>query len=196
VPLAPDRQSLVLEAQPIAGSLARRYQRELPPGIVSRDDLEQQAMLGVVQAAQRWDPAREAGWPSFAYRRALGAIQDLLRALSPGHRDHWREFRVTHLEQPVAHADGVTLGETIPAPERPLDDLPDPRLAEAIEQAIGEELTLDEQSALAMRVDSELSLREIGEAMGVSESRACQFVARGFDKLRERRLELAEMAGL
>lgn len=186
----------MLEARPIASSLAARYRRGLPPGIVTQDDLEQQAMLGVVQAARRWDPTRESRWTTFAYRRALGAIQDLLRAVSPGHRDHWREFRVTHLEQPVANAEGLTLGDTLPAPQRPLDDLPDPRLADAIERAIGEELTLDEQSALALRVDEELSLREIGEAMGVTESRACQYVARGFGKLRERRVELAEMAGL
>src|SRR6516225_6935140 len=61
-------------AHAIAAELAGKY----PPNI-TRADLERAAELGLVQAAQNYDPSRFVSFATFAYYRVRGAIFDEVR---------------------------------------------------------------------------------------------------------------------
>ena len=69
------RDALVERYMPLARSLARRYQRPGDP----LDDLLQVAALGLVKALDRFDPAREIAFSSYAVPTMLGEIKRYFR---------------------------------------------------------------------------------------------------------------------
>lgn len=167
-----ERDAMVLQMRPMAHKLAWRvaHAMRIVP-LVSVEDLEQEAMLGVLVAAERWVAERGA-WPTYAYIRAMGAIKDYLRSISFGGRGHWREFLVTSLDgaRIIDGEEGLTLLDTLASDERPLADLPDPRLPERLAAALRTHLTVDQRTAVALYHEEGLTMGEVGEAMGVSES--------------------------
>jgi RNA polymerase sigma factor for flagellar operon FliA len=74
------RQALVFEnlelARNIAGKLVRKYASMLDP-----EDIHGPAMLGLCEAAARYDPARSEPFVAFAARRIRGAVLDEIRRL-------------------------------------------------------------------------------------------------------------------
>jgi RNA polymerase sigma-B factor len=65
------REQLVQRFLPLARQLARRYQR----GGEQLDDLVQVASLGLLKAIDRFDPARETAFSSFAVPTILGELK-------------------------------------------------------------------------------------------------------------------------
>jgi RNA polymerase sigma-B factor len=65
------REQLVQRFLPLARQLARRYQRGSEP----LDDLIQVASLGLLKAIDRFDPARETAFSSFAVPTILGELK-------------------------------------------------------------------------------------------------------------------------
>jgi len=65
------RDQLVARFLPLARQLARRYQRASEP----LDDLMQVASLGLIKAIDRFDPAREIAFSSYAVPTILGEIK-------------------------------------------------------------------------------------------------------------------------
>jgi RNA polymerase sigma-B factor len=65
------REALVERFLPLARQLARRYQR----GGEQLDDLVQVASLGLLKAIDRFDPARETAFSSFAVPTILGELK-------------------------------------------------------------------------------------------------------------------------
>ncbi|MEA2313227.1 MAG: polymerase sigma-B factor, partial [Solirubrobacteraceae bacterium] len=65
------REALVQRFLPLARQLARRYQRAGEP----LDDLVQVASLGLLKAIDRFDPARETAFSSFAVPTILGELK-------------------------------------------------------------------------------------------------------------------------
>jgi RNA polymerase sigma-B factor len=65
------REQLVQRFLPLARQLARRYQR----GGEQLDDLIQVASLGLLKAIDRFDPARETAFSSFAVPTILGELK-------------------------------------------------------------------------------------------------------------------------
>jgi RNA polymerase sigma-B factor len=65
------REALVARFLPLARQLARRYQR----GGEQLDDLVQVASLGLLKAIDRFDPARETAFSSFAVPTILGELK-------------------------------------------------------------------------------------------------------------------------
>lgn len=61
-----------------ASRLARQIHAKLPPH-VTFDELEQDAMLGLTRAAQRYDLSRDAAFTTFAYKYIRGAVFDGIR---------------------------------------------------------------------------------------------------------------------
>ena len=62
----------------MALSMARKMARRLP-NFVSREDIESAALLGLTEAASRYDRARKEPFMGFAAKRVRGAILDHLR---------------------------------------------------------------------------------------------------------------------
>jgi RNA polymerase sigma-B factor len=71
-----DRDALVERYRPLALGLSRRYARA-----GDRDDLEQVAMIGLIKAIERFDPARGAAFSSFATPTILGELKRHFRDL-------------------------------------------------------------------------------------------------------------------
>jgi RNA polymerase sigma-B factor len=69
------RDELATRFMPLARSLALRYQRSGEP----LDDLVQVASLGLVKAIDRFDPAREIAFSSYAVPTILGEIKRYFR---------------------------------------------------------------------------------------------------------------------
>jgi RNA polymerase sigma-B factor len=65
------RDALVMEHRELARALARRYRGRGEP----IDDLEQVAMLGLVKAVERFDPARGIAFPNFAVPTIQGELK-------------------------------------------------------------------------------------------------------------------------
>ncbi len=65
---------------PYAHALAAEVMRKLPPDL-ERKDIQGWAELGLVEAANSFDPARGVQFKTFAYYRVKGAIYDGLRKM-------------------------------------------------------------------------------------------------------------------
>jgi RNA polymerase sigma-B factor len=69
------RETFILRHQPLARHLALRYRDAGEP----LDDLVQVASLGLIKAADRWDPDYGAPFPSFAVPTILGELRHYFR---------------------------------------------------------------------------------------------------------------------
>lgn len=140
------RDQLVLENLELVRHVLRRVAGDLPVH-VDRENLEAAGILGLVEAAHRYDSRRGIKFSTFAYRRIRGAILDELRRNSP-------------LPQQVL--------ERIAAVQRVCDTLPPPVSPEEI--AANSSLTLEavEETLAAMRLTSETSLNDVAGALAQS----------------------------
>src|SRR3954468_22841248 len=81
-PLAPAQYDRVVATLPFVESLARRMASTMPHSI-DVGDLVQDGVLGLIDAAHRFDDTRGIKFETFAERRVRGAMIDALR------RDAW-----------------------------------------------------------------------------------------------------------
>src|SRR5262245_33907776 len=81
-PLAASQQDRVAACLPFVESLARRMASTMPHSI-DLGDLVQDGVLGLIDAAHRFDESRGIKFETFAERRVRGAMIDALR------RDAW-----------------------------------------------------------------------------------------------------------
>jgi RNA polymerase sigma factor for flagellar operon FliA len=72
------RDLLITEHVEVARRISLRFARRCP-GWVQRDDLLGAALLGLTEAAQRYDATRGEPFLSYAEKRIRGAVQDELR---------------------------------------------------------------------------------------------------------------------
>jgi len=118
-----ERDKLIVEHIEIARRISLRIARSCPDWI-SRDDIVAAGMIGLAEAAERYDETRQEPFLSFAEKRIRGAVIDELRRGDVMPRRMRRMARkigdaIQHLEQrhgeatDVAVADqlGVTLEE-------------------------------------------------------------------------------------
>ena len=70
-----------MENLSVVGIVARRLARKLPPS-VEIDDIQSAGILGLMDAAQKYDSSRGARFRTYAELRVQGAILDYLRSLS------------------------------------------------------------------------------------------------------------------
>ena len=73
------RDELVVEYAPLVKQIANRLAARLPENL-SRDDLIQAGMIGLLDAIEKYDPTREAQFRTYAEFRIRGAMLDDLRA--------------------------------------------------------------------------------------------------------------------
>lgn len=76
------RDELILSHLALVKHVLGRLAADLPPG-VDTENLESAGVLGLVEAANNFDPARNVQFNTFAYLRVRGAIIDELRRNSP-----------------------------------------------------------------------------------------------------------------
>nr|MBA2319549.1 sigma-70 family RNA polymerase sigma factor [Deltaproteobacteria bacterium] len=74
------RGELITAYYPLVQRIARRMAARLPSGI-DTDELVSAGVIGLVEAVERFDPARGIAFEPYAKHRIQGAILDALRAL-------------------------------------------------------------------------------------------------------------------
>lgn len=225
-----ERNRLLVEHLPQVQYIAWRIHDRLPAQIPV-EDLYHAGVLGLMEALDRYDPAKKVQFQSYAKFRIRGAILDSLREMdwSPRSlRRQAREIEQAHLQlanslgrvpTEVELADHLKLslaeyqrllgelrglgigsleeetGENGEEQDqlcyRP-DDGEDPyyrclrsemkqRLADAIQ-----ELDAQEQQVLSLYYFEELTMKEVGQVIGVGESRISQIHSAAMLKLRAR----------
>jgi len=86
------RDKLVLEHVPLARAIATRIKGSLPVH-VDLDDLVHVGILGLFDAANKFEPAKNVPFSSYAKHRIRGAILDSLRELDWASRDMRRRSK-------------------------------------------------------------------------------------------------------
>ena len=87
-------------ARNIARALARRYGKMIDP-----DDIDGCAMVGLCEAAARFDRTRVEPFVAFAERRIRGAVLDEIRRLGmQGRVRHKRQRRISTARREIAQA--------------------------------------------------------------------------------------------
>lgn len=119
------REALVEEHISLVRFLAMRLSAKLPPSI-EVDDLVGAGMLGLIDAADKFDPSRGIRFRTYAERRVRGAILDHLRSLDWAPRSlrrRARELESAHSELERAHGRAVDASEVAAFLEIPIDEL-------------------------------------------------------------------------
>ncbi len=227
-----DREQLILEHIPLVRYLVGRISAKLPPHL-DQQDLMSSAMIGLINAADRYDPSRGVLFKTFAEQHIRGTILDELRSydvLSRSMRDKYkrleRELRFLENQlgrhptsEEVAEALQISLDDYFellddvhvftfislddswegddgsplcladvlcePEAKNPQQQVITMQLTEALGLAID---TLPEKERLAVTLyyNEDFNLKEIGEMLGLTESRISQIISQAMVRLRSR----------
>jgi len=93
------RNQMIIECLPYVKSIVYRIAIHLPPNI-ELDDLMSAGIIGLIQAAERYDPARNTSFITYASFRIKGAVLSELRSrdfLSRSDRKKIRELKNAYL---------------------------------------------------------------------------------------------------
>jgi len=192
------RCTLIERYAPLATSLARRMR--VPTGaLMGRDDVESAAVIGLIDAVDRYDPDRGVPFEGYAGLRIRGAILDELRRLDDHTRTERQRARtVAEDAEPEigAYAATLSLDLLLESGDRDWaaeDDGPDRYESQDLRMRVESALRClppRQREVLARYYGDSLTLRESAVKMGISEARACQLHGRAIQNLRQ------ELAGL
>ena len=222
-----DKEQCLKEYAPLVKRIAHFMMLKLPNS-VQVDDLIQAGMMGLLDAAGRYDELRGAQFETYASQRIRGAMLDELRGAdwlprsmrsdmrrieaaiskvqqrlgkSPAESDIAAELEMSlqEYQQLLQESRGAQLvyfedfhnaeDESIferyetDGKSNPLELLKDERFRGALVKAIGN-LPERERMLMGMHYEQDMNLREIGEVLGVGESRVCQLHSQAVARLR------------
>jgi RNA polymerase sigma factor for flagellar operon FliA len=175
---ATSRGTLIERYVALAGRIARRVPAPTS-GPIGRDDLESAALLGLIDAVDRFEPGRGVPFEAYAMVRIRGAVLDELRSANErgrGRRDE--TLPNVSLDALLALGDRDLSTPDEAGARHDEEDLRD-RVVDALRS-----LTPRQRELLARYYGDSLTLREAGVRMGISEARACQLHGRAIAILR------------
>lgn len=220
------RDRVVLEHLPLVKAIAVRVHENLPVH-VEVDDLVHAGVLGLFDAATKFNPEKQVAFSAYAKHRIKGAILDSLRQLDWASRDMrrrhkqveaaTRELAATLQRNPTEAEVAGKLGmdvermrtmmldlrnvglisastrgsesEDLPAPDYPTkpDSHPDSICAkEQLRSVLGVAMkTLPEryQKVVMLYYTNEMTMKEIGNILGINESRVSQIHKSALEKM-------------
>ncbi len=224
-----DKEQCLREYAPLVKRLAHQMMARLPYS-VQIDDIMQAGMMGLLDAASRYDQFHGAQFETYATQRIRGAMLDELRSADWLPRRLRRDMRrieaaISRLQQKLGKSPSETeIAEELELPlaeyqqllqesrgaqlmyfedmhgedhddffERfefghdgdPMDLLEDQRFRDELAHAVAG-LPERERMLMGMLYEQEMNLREIGEVLGVSESRVSQLHSQAVARLRSR----------
>lgn len=155
----------------------------LPTAALGAEDLEAAGIVGLIQAVDRFDPARGIPFEGYATLRVRGAVLDEVRRLD----DLSRTARARDDGQRAAVSlellqERGELGDPTEIAEVDVRAESD-GLRDDVERALAA-IPARERSILASYYSDGLTLAAIGRRLGVSEARVCQLHTRAIAQLR------------
>ncbi len=226
-PTPAESQIRVEDYAPLVKRIAYHLMLRMPASVLV-DDLIQAGMIGLLEAAQKFDASKGASFETYAGIRIRGAIMDETRkgdwVPRSVHRNARKIAEVTRqleaslgrdaAEKEIADAmalslddyramltdtahsrlfsyeesagddeAGIAEGAGSMGLEAPSDAFERQALKQSLAQAITQ-LPEREQLVLSLYYDEELNLKEIGQVLGVSESRVSQIHSQAAGRLR------------
>jgi len=178
----PDRETLIVAHVELARRVARHAAARVPAG-AAREEAVSAGLLGLVEAADRFDPTRGVPFDAFARRRVQGAVLDFLRAEDPLSRDDRKKRRSGQsdaAEPEFVSYDDVC--EQLGGGSAGFDE--ESMLMRARVRAVVATLPAPDQQLLGLYYAEERTLREVGCELGVTESRICQRLSGILQRLR------------
>lgn len=224
-----DKEQCLREHASLVKRIAHQMMTKLPYS-VQVDDIIQAGMMGLLDAASRYDEFHGAQFETYATQRIRGAMLDELRGADWLPRSLRRDMRlietaISRLQQRLGHQPAESeIAQELKVPlaeyqqmlqesrgaqlvyyedfhgedhddfferfefnsdEDPLDLLEDERFRAELIDAI-ESLPERERMLMGMIYEQEMNLREVGEVLGVSESRVSQLHSQAVARLRGR----------
>jgi RNA polymerase sigma factor for flagellar operon FliA len=216
------RNRLVLQYAPLVKYVAGRLRTRMPDS-VEQDDLVSDGVLGLMDAIERFEPARGLSFQTFAVPRIRGAIIDGMRSMDFVPRSVRDKLRLVHraqvtLEERLGRVpEDTEVAREVGIPVQQLRDLSrqansnhanldDFDLADELSSAADHQVEQGDTNASLMRVVDQLAerdqviialyyfegltLAEIGQVLGVTESRVSQVHRRATATLRQKLVEL------
>jgi RNA polymerase sigma factor for flagellar operon FliA len=162
-----ERDGLIEQHVKLVKHLLGRMLRGLPDH-VDRENLESAGMLGLVEAAHQFDPARGTTFASFATTRIRGAIIDELRRNCPlpqSMQRQWRTVREAYArltDAPTPEALAAESGLTVEEVEACLEAVRLTR-SETWHDDLGEQLTTKSDDAIERQLEYEEKVRIVAD---------------------------------
>lgn len=210
------RNRLVLQYSPLVKYVAGKIRSRLPEN-VDHDDLVSDGVLGLIDAIERFEPARGLSFQTFAVPRIRGAIIDGMRAMDfvpRSVRDKLRALQKARAtlelrlgrppgDHEVAEELGISVGQvrdltkqgsTNHANLEDFDLADEMNGVDPVEQGdfnaslmrVVDELCERDRIIIALYYFEGFNLAEIGQVLGVTESRVSQVHRRATITLREK----------
>ena len=184
------RCALIERFAPLAARIARGM--NVPIGAVAGlDDLESAALIGLIDAVDRFEPARGVPFEGYASLRIRGAVLDEVRRVDElGRADRRRQREATAQGEAGSYHGTVSLDDLM---ERGYhggaeqDEIAERYDAEDLRMRVRSAMTClppRQREVLERYYGQSLTLREAGLRMGISEARACQLHGRAIQNLR------------
>jgi RNA polymerase sigma factor for flagellar operon FliA len=149
--------------------------------LADRDDAASAAMIGLIGAVDRFDPRRGVPFEAYAALRIRGAIVDELRRVDErGRADRRPEGAELAVSLDDLMDKGAHVGPVVDDGFSERYEQED--LKTRVQDALGR-LPARQREVIARYYGDELTLREAGAKMGVSEARACQLHGRAIQNL-------------
>lgn len=178
---AGSRGALIERYSDLAVGIAR-CMRIPSTSVADRDDAASAAMIGLISAVDRYDPRRGVPFEAYASLRIRGAIVDELRRVDErGRADRRPEGAELAVSLDDLMERGAHQGPAIDDGFTERYEQED--LKTRVQDALGR-LPARQREVIARYYGDELTLREAGAKMGVSEARACQLHGRAIQNLR------------
>jgi RNA polymerase sigma factor for flagellar operon FliA len=176
---ASSRGALIERYVPLARALARRM-RVASSAAADADDMFSAALIGLIDAVDRFEPGRGVPFEAYASLRIRGAIIDELRRMDERGRGATTDAPIAISLDGLVEADWDAFLATDDELDEPFEreDLRG-RVQKAVDM-----LPPRQREVLARYYADALTLREAGTRMGISEARACQLHGRAISNLR------------
>jgi len=227
-----EREKLITEHVGLVRHVVGRVAVRLPDG-VDRDDLESAGIIGLIKAADRFDPARGVKFATYASAVVRGEVMEALRAKDWAPRSLRRRYReleaaiaqlqrqlgrqpeeaeirralrlseeeyqdllaetssmaITSLEELMERDESVREAgeESFSEPQGTGADPAEVVDQEAFKELLAEavdQLPERDRVVIGLYYQDELTLREIGEVLEITESRVCQIHTQAITRLR------------
>jgi RNA polymerase sigma factor (sigma-70 family) len=157
------RDALILNNMNLAERISRSKKRKLSQ--IDYEELKSAAYLGLVEAANKYDPEENPCFPAYAAFRIVGAVQDYLRELSWGSRS-----------RPVKTSDASLYEEEMGATDEASN--------EGFFERFTKQLPAAGKSVMRQYYIEERKIKDIASDLGVHQSRVSQLLSDSRNRLK------------